>query len=38
MELKNHEKIIFSSEFIELDLDEFELIFHKIAWREVEDL
>ncbi len=37
MDLKNHEEIILSSEFMELDLDEFKLLFHKIAWKEGED-
>ena len=38
IDLNNHEEIILSGEFMELDLDEFKLLFHKIAWREVEDL
>jgi len=29
MDLKNHEEIILSSEFMELDLDEFKLLFQK---------
>ena len=29
MDLKNHEEIILSSEFIELDLEEFKLLFNK---------
>ncbi len=31
IDLKNHEEIILSSEFMELDLDEFKLLFHKTA-------
>ena len=38
IDLKNHEEIILSSEFMELDLDEFKLLFHKTAWKVVEDL
>ena len=38
MDLKNQEEIVLSSEFLELDLDEFKLLFNKPAWREVEDL
>jgi len=38
MDLKNQEEIVLSSKFLELDLDEFKLLFSKPAWREVEDL
>ena len=38
IDLKNHEDIVLSSELLELDLDEFKLLFNKPAWREVEDL
>jgi len=38
IDLKNHEEIILSSEFMELDLDEFKLLFNKTAWKVVEDL
>ena len=38
IDLKNHEEIVFSSEFMELDLDEFKLLFNKTAWKVVEDL
>ena len=31
IDLNNHEEIILSSEFMELDLDEFKLLFHKTA-------
>jgi hypothetical protein len=31
MYLKNHEEIILSSEFMELDLEEFKLLFYKPA-------
>jgi len=36
--LKSHEQIILSSEFMELDLEEFKLLFYKPALRQVEDL
>ena len=35
IDLKNHEEIILSSEFIELDLEEFKLLFYKPAWRKM---
>jgi len=38
IDLNNHEEIILSSEFMELDLDEFKLLFNKTAWEVVEDL
>ncbi len=38
IDLKNHEEIILSSEFMELDLDEFKLLFNKTEWKVVEDL
>ena len=38
IDLKNHEEIVFSSEFMESDLDEFKLLFNKTAWKVVEDL
>ncbi len=31
IDLKDHEEIILSSEFMELDLDELKLLFHKTA-------
>jgi len=38
IDYKNNKEKILTSEFIELDLGEFKLLFNKKDWRQVEDL